>query len=115
MRQTGVIAAAGIIAVEEMTKRLSEDHKNARVLAEGIAEISGLHVDPESVRTNIVFFDLVSDRLQDFTLEAELERRRIRLLKLGPSHFRAVTHCGIDAGDIETTLRALREIMLKAR
>jgi len=114
MRQTGVIAAAGIIAVEEMTERLSEDHKNARVLAEGIAKISGLHVNPESVRTNIIFFDLVSDRVQDVTLEAELEKRRIRLLKLGPSHFRLVTHYGISAGDIETTLQALREIMFKA-
>ncbi|NQU03266.1 MAG: low-specificity L-threonine aldolase [Syntrophaceae bacterium] len=114
MRQTGVIAAAGIIAVEEMTKRLSEDHKNARILAEGMAKIPGLHVDPESVRTNIVFFDLVSDRVQDVTLETELENRRIRLLKLGSSHFRAVTHCGISAGDIETTLQALKEIMFKA-
>ena len=114
MRQTGVIAAAGIIAVEEMTKRLFEDHNNARILAAGIVEISGLHVDPQSVRTNIIFFDLVSDRMEDDTLEAELERRGIKLLKLGPSHFRVVTHHGISTEDIETTIQALREIMPKA-
>ncbi len=111
MRQTGIIAAAGIVAIEEMTTRLSEDHENARLLANGIALIPGLSINPESVRTNIVFFDLVSDTVQDDYLDAELERRRIRLLRLGPSHFRAVTHYGISAEDIETTIHTLGNIM----
>jgi len=111
MLQTGIIAAAGIVAIEEMTTRLSEDHENARLLANGIALIPGLSINPESVRTNIVFFDLVSDTVQDDYLDAELERRRIRLLRLGPSHFRAVTHYGISAEDIETTIHTLGNIM----
>jgi threonine aldolase len=111
MRQTGIIAAAGIIALDEMIDRLTEDHINARRLAKGIAEIPGLSVDPDTVRTNIVFFDLTDDRIGDDALVAKLEERGIRLLQLGPSHFRAVTHYGIGTGDIGETLLAMKAIM----
>jgi len=111
MRQCGIISAAGIVAIEEMTQRLGEDHENARLLAGGIARIPGLSVDPESVRTNIVFFDLVSETMQVDAFETELERRHIRMLRLGPSHFRAVTHYGITSDDIVTAIHVLEEIM----
>ena len=63
MRQTGVIAAAGTIALEQMLDRLAEDHMNARRLAEGIAQTPGLSIDPARIKSNIIFFDLVGDRL----------------------------------------------------
>jgi len=111
MRQCGIIAAAGITALEQMTKRLTEDHANARRLADGIADIQGLSVEPERVQTNIVYFDLASEKL---TAEAFLKRlieQSVKVIQLGPARFRAVTHYGISAEDIELALAALRKTM----
>jgi threonine aldolase len=94
MRQGGVIAAAGIIALEQMTERLSDDHANARVLAEGIASVPGLHVDLDRVKTNMVYFDLDAALAFD---AAELCKRaakhRVKMLPTAPRRIRAVTHC----------------------
>jgi len=111
MRQAGIIAAAGITALEEMVDRLAEDHKNARRLAEGIAAIGGLSIDPERVQTDIVYFELASDRLTADELVTELGKKGIKILCVGPSRFRAVTHYGITAEDIDLTVKALGEIM----
>ena len=111
MRQCGIIAAAGITALEDMTERLAEDHANAHRLAEGIAEIQGLSIETEKVQTNIVYFDLASEK---FTAEAFAKRlidRGVKVIQLGPARFRAVTHYGISAEDIDLALAALRETM----
>jgi len=114
MRQAGIIAAAGITALEEMVDRLAEDHKNARRLAEGIAAIGGLSIDPERVQTDIVYFELAGNRLTADELVTELGRKGIKILRVGPSRFRAVTHYGISAEDIDLTVKALREVMKMA-
>ena len=111
MRQAGVIAAAGIIALNEMVNRLAEDHTNARHLAEGIAEIPGLSIDVARIKTNILFFDFTTDRLTPEELMAGLEERGIKCSHPGPSRFRMVTHYGIDSDDIHKTLECLREVM----
>jgi len=111
MRQTGVIAAAGIVALNEMVERLAEDHANARHLAEGIAEIPGLSIDVARIKTNILFFDLIGDRLTPEEFIQGLEQRGIRCSHPGPSRFRMVTHYGIDSDDIHRTLECLREVM----
>ena len=111
MRQAGIIAAAGITALEEMVDRLAEDHKNARRLAEGVAAIGGLSIDPERVQTDIVYFELVGNRLTADELVRELGKKGIKILCVGPSRFRAVTHYGISAEDIDLTVRALGEVM----
>jgi threonine aldolase len=111
MRQTGVIAAAGIVALEEMVDRLAEDHANARCLAEGIARIPGLAIEVERIKTNIVYFDLIDDRLAGDEFVAQLEKKRVRLLPTGPSRFRMVTHYGIEAVHIEAALAAIAEVM----
>lgn len=111
MRQTGVIAAAGTIALEQMLDRLAEDHMNARRLAEGIAQIPGLSIDPARIKTNIIFFDLVSDRLAAVEFIKRLGQKGIKLLPTGPSRFRMVTHYGINSEDIDATLVALGEVM----
>lgn len=111
MRQAGVIAAAGIIALNEMVDRLAEDHTNARHLAEGIAEIPGLSIDVARIKTNILFFDFITDRLTPEEFMAGLEERAIKCSHPGPSHFRMVTHYGIDSDDIHRTLECLREVM----
>jgi threonine aldolase len=114
MRQCGIIAAAGITALEEMVERIKDDHANAKRLAQGIANIAGLSIDLERVQTNIVYFDLVSEKITAEKLASQLEEKGVRILQLGPSRFRAVTHYGISAEDIETALVVLSEIMDKS-
>lgn len=114
MRQCGIIAAAGITALEQMVDRIAEDHANARRLAEGIARIQGLAANREGTQTNIIYFELVSKQLTAEILVKELGEKGIKLLQTGPSRIRAVTHYGITAEDINLTLAALDKIMQKS-
>jgi len=111
MRQAGIIAAAGIVALEQMVDRLVEDHANARRLAEGLAEIPGLAIDLDRVQTNIVIFELVSERLTPAELQARLDERGVKLLAIEGRRLRAVTHYGIEAEDIDVALGVIREVM----
>jgi threonine aldolase len=111
MRQAGIIAAAGIVALEEMTDRLAEDHANARRLAEGIAGISGLATDPAQVRTNILYVDLVDRRFSDDEFLKRLAKKGVRVSHTGPSRFRMLTHFGIGAKEIAGAIEALRDVM----
>lgn len=109
MRQGGVLAAAGIVALEQIADRLDEDHARARRLAEGLTEIHGLCVAP--VWTNIIFFrQAAGTKLGDAEAVAALERRGIRIMGGLQGRFRAVTHQGISDADIETALTAMREV-----
>jgi threonine aldolase len=111
MRQAGILAAAGIMALETMVDRLAEDHANARRLAEGLASLPGINVDPENVLTNIVIFELAPDALSPAELAAGLAMRGIRMGVIGGQRMRAVTHIGIDAAGIDTALSAVQEIL----
>jgi len=114
MRQCGIIAAAGITALEQMVDRIAEDHANARRLAEGIARIPGLAINREGTQTNIIYFEPVDEQLTAKTLVKELGEKGIKLLQIGPSRIRAVTHYGITAEDIDLTLAALGKKMQKS-
>jgi threonine aldolase len=114
MRQCGIIAAAGITALEEMVDRIAEDHSNAQRLAKGIARIAGLSIEPERIQTNIVYFDMASRQIKAEELVSLLGNKGIKILKLGPSRFRTVTHYGISTKDIDLTLTAISEIMNKS-
>ncbi len=114
MRQAGVIAAAGIKALEEMVDRLAIDHENARRLAEGIASINGLSIELAKVQTNIIYFELDEDRMTPKEMVTELNKKEVKLLAVGPNRLRAVTHYGITAGDIDLTVKALGEVMKAA-
>lgn len=111
MRQTGIIAAAGTVALEEMVERLAEDHMNARNLAKGIAHIPGLSIDLEKIKTNIIYLDLLSDRMTADEFITRLAQKGVKLLRTGPSRFRMVTHYGIESEDIDAALVALRDVM----
>lgn len=111
MRQCGVLAAAGIVALEEMVDRLAEDHENARLLAEGIADARGIAIDPSKVRTDIVILEVTSERVSAAQLVAALLERGIQMTAFGPTRIRAVTHYGITEVDIQTTVGAIREVM----
>jgi len=110
MRQAGVIAAAGIVALEKMTDRLADDHDRAERLAEALAELPGVEVAP--VTTNIVYFTVTDEALRSpKEVETELRDRGILLNSRGGGRFRAVTHVGIRDEDVQSTVEALRHIM----
>jgi threonine aldolase len=111
MRQAGIIAAAGIVALENMVDRLAEDHKNARRLAEGISGIPGLSTEPDRVRTNILYIDLTDRRFSDEEFMTRLEKQGVRLSHPGPSRFRMLTHQGIGVQQIDAAIAALRAVM----
>jgi threonine aldolase len=111
MRQAGTIAAAGVVALEQMIDRLAEDHVNARRLAEKLAEIPGLSVDLERVETNIVYFDLLDGSLEPDQFLARLREGGVKMQSTGPRRFRAVAHYGIEAEDVEKALTMVRQVM----
>ena len=111
MRQTGVLAAAGIVALNEMIDRLAEDHANARRLAKGLAGISGLELDPGRYATNIVYFDVIQQGLIAAELVTRLQQKGVRVLAAGPRTLRAVTHYEVTAPDIEYALSVMAKAM----
>ena len=112
MRQAGILAAAGLIALEESPKRLHEDHANARRLAEGLAEIPGISIDPESVVTNIVIFDVSTTGRTPAEICENLKQHDI-LASGWDSVIRMVTHNGIETADIDTTVNAVKFLVHK--
>ncbi|MBN2137272.1 MAG: low-specificity L-threonine aldolase [Sedimentisphaerales bacterium] len=114
MRQAGIIAAAGIVAMEEMVDRLAEDHKNAKLLAEGIAEIEGLSVDAASVQTDIVYFDVTPGRITADELVRRMSDMGVKILCLGPTRLRAVTHYGVTSEDIAAAVEVMRRAVRSA-
>ena len=104
MRQAGVLAAAGLVALDTMIDRLAEDHQNARRLAQGLANIDGLSVDPESIQTNIVFFDVDEDLGTAADLIAALKNQGVLVSYPGKQSIRMVTHRHISPEDIEEAL-----------
>ena len=111
MRQAGVLAAAGIVALNEMVGRLVEDHDNARKLAEGLAEMPGLSIDPTGIKSNIVYFGVRRDDMSAEQLVARLDEEGARMLPVGAELIRAVTHYHITADDIDYALGAFSKIL----
>ena len=109
MRQVGVLAAAGLIALDGMVDRLAEDHANARTLAEGLAELPGVRCDLSRVQTNLVYFDLDSMPAQAFT--EECAKRGLLSDWVTPHKMRFVTHYGIVAADIQDALTICEEVL----
>lgn len=110
MRQVGILAAAGIIALEESPKKLHIDHENANRLAEGVANIKGISIDPEKVQTNIVIFDVSATGQSSVEICRRLVEFKIHAIPFGKS-IRMVTHCDVSRQDIEETLVALEKIL----
>ncbi len=111
MRQAGVLAAAGIVALNEMVNRLADDHAHARKLAEGLAEMKGLDIDPNGIKTNIVYFETTREDLPAIELESRLNAEGIKISAFGPRRLRAVTYYHISAEDIEFTLGVFSKIL----
>jgi threonine aldolase len=113
MRQAGIVAAAGIVALTEMTARLSDDHANARHLAQGLATLEEITVEPAVVRTNIVFFEIMREDVTAEQLADTLAIEGVRVLPTGSQRLRAVTHYHISAQDIDHALEVIRKVLRK--
>jgi threonine aldolase len=111
MRQAGVLAAAGLIALEEGPKRLHIDHANAKFLAQGLAEIPGIKIDPSKVVTNILFLDVSGTGLTSYEISKRLAAQGILANGTTPQIMRMVTHLDVDRAGCERALKVLREIV----
>ena len=111
LRQSGIIAAAGIVALNEMVDRLAEDHRNARLLAEGLSRLPGLSVDPAAVETNIIFLDVTGPGVDPKRFVQALAERGVKIGSPYGARIRVVTHYQFREEDIPTVLKAAEEAL----
>ncbi len=109
MRQVGILAAAGIHALAEMRGRIGDDHEHARVLAEGMARLPGLELDPAAVETNIIFVKVTAMPPQEFV--DRLHADNIWTLALGAEECRFVLHCDVDREDVDRALAVMADVL----
>lgn len=113
MRQAGILAAAGLLALKEMPKRLGEDHENAKYMAKLLSELPGVTVDLESVQTNMVFFKLKRERVILDSLPDKMRDEGILINGEEQGELRFVTHYGISKKDVELAVKAFSNIIGK--
>jgi threonine aldolase len=111
MRQVGVLAAAGLVALEEGPKLLPEDHENAQLLAQGLAQIPGIQIDPKKVQTNIVIFDVGQKRLGAPQFVEKLNQRKVLTGAVDATRVRVVTHRDVSRADCEQAVRVISEVV----
>jgi threonine aldolase len=110
MRQAGILAAAGLIALEKMPLRLQEDHDNAQVLAQGLAKIGGIKIDPKKVMTNILVFNITGTGMNTTEFTRKLAERNVLAAGIDLEHMRFVTHMDVSREDCIKTLEAVRAV-----
>jgi threonine aldolase len=113
MRQAGVLAAAGLIALEKMPLRLKEDHENAQVLAQGLAEVAGIKIDPKKVMTNILIFNITGTGMNTTEFTRKLAEVDVLAAGIDPEHMRFVTHMDVSREDCVRTLEAVRVVCIR--
>ena len=115
MRQAGVLAAAGLIALEEHPAKLKCDHANAKLLAAAISEMPGVRLDPTSVETNIVIFDVAGTGVAPKLISSALKLRGVLMNSVSDTEMRAVTHYDVSTGDCLAAIDILRQVLLEIR
>lgn len=111
MRQSGMIAAAGIYALENNVERMAEDHANAKTFAQRIAQIPGIKIDVLDIETNLVYFDVTETGMQGPEITEALKARGIHIGGSGATTMRAVTHLDVDEADVIAAASALAEVV----
>ena len=111
MRQAGILAAAALVALDEMIDRLAEDHANARQLAEGLAALDGINLAPESVQTNIVYFDVALPGTDAVQLSGRLAARGVLINPTGARRLRAVTNYHISSKEVAAVVAAVESAL----
>ena len=109
MRQVGILAAAGLYALDHNFERLADDHRNARTLAEGLAGLSTVRLDPRAVETNIVIFDVPGHKALDIV--SRLREAGVLVVPFGPFTIRATTHKDVDSDEIERALPLMASVL----
>src|SRR5947207_2657350 len=115
MGQVGVLAAAGLVALEDSPAKLHTDHCNARFLAEGLARIPGIRLDPQKVATNIVIFDVSETGTAPAQLSAQLKLRGVLMNGINERQMRAVTHYDVTRADCAQALEAVADAISDVR
>ncbi len=115
MRQAGHLAAAGLVALENLVERLKEDHLHARFLAEQLASIEGIELDQKGVKTNIIFFKLNHPRIDGDKFLSILEAKSIKILMTDPGIFRAVLHREISREQVEVVAKTIQSVLSNGR
>lgn len=113
MRQVGILAAAGIIALEKMTERLHEDHENARYMAERLEEIQGIEVIRDRLDIDMVFFKMSEDIIHEKTLVEEFYKKNIKINGSEGGEYRFVAHIGVTKEDIDYVISCMKELASK--
>lgn len=119
MRQAGIFAAAGIVALEQMVERLAEDHANSQLLAQGLADYPQIEIEPARVKTNIVIFTLrnsagqSSDQAQTDLFLRKCREQGVLMGAISAGKIRAITHYGITANDVKTALNGIRHALIE--
>ena len=106
----GVLAAAGLIALEQSPKRLHEDHENAQVLAKGLAAIPGIKIDPKKVQTNILVFDVSGTGMTSQQIADQLATHNVKVHAMTPTRIRMVTHCDVDRPGCQRAVAAMEQV-----
>lgn len=114
MRQAGILAAAGIVAIDNMSSKIIEDHRNAKALADGIAKIDGIIIETEKIKTNIIYFKLDHPKVNSESLLDIMNKKNIRFFELGPNWFRLVTHSGISKENIDYVISEFESFFSQA-
>ncbi|KOG07316.1 MULTISPECIES: GntG family PLP-dependent aldolase [Streptomyces] len=115
MRQAGVFAAAGTVALTSTVDRLADDHRLAARFAAGLAEIDGIDVDPDAVTTNIILFRVTAPGLDDDRFLRAVQERGLAMGEFGHGRIRAVTHRGLDAEDVSAAVAIVADVVREAR
>ena len=115
MRQAGIIAAPGIIALEKMINRLEDDHRNAKILAEGLTKIEGISVDMRLVQTNILHFNIDGLKVTSDIFASKLRKHCLLALPTDKNRVRMVTHRGIEKEHIEESLTIVEDVVKELR
>lgn len=111
MRQSGILAAACLVALEKMPGRLQEDHENARLLAEGLAQIKGIRIDPKKAPTNILVFDISGTGMNADDFNQKLASRNVLANTIGQEQMRFVTHLNVSREDCVRTLEVVKQVV----
>lgn len=111
MRQAGILAAAGVVALTNMIERLSEDHENAKLLAEGLNDIEGINIDLNTVQSNILMMDITTLKYNSYSLVSKLKEEGILVSDINSSRIRFVTHKYISKDDINHTISIIKKIL----
>ena len=111
MRQVGIIAAAGIYALDHHIERLKEDHQNAKRLALGLKGLKGVSIDPEQVETNIIIFNIANTGMTAPQIAEAMKKNGVLIHPIGKTQIRLLTHLDVSSGDIEVALKVFEKVL----